>query len=186
MRLGSKYTVDRLIKISDLKRKGLFFPGSHITTTWSRLGRKVSAINAFVEENGMTLSYLCEGEKIEYTVLFEWTPCNYGGERPWFTCPRCHRRTMTLYEGGKYFLCRHCLNLAYESQNESDANRIMRKAQKIRERLGGSGSMAEPFPPKPKGMHWKTYFRLKNQADRYEGRSWGIMAKRLNLNVVGL
>jgi hypothetical protein len=26
--------------------------------------------------------------------------------------------------------------------------------------LGGSGSLAESFPPKPKGMHWRTYWRL--------------------------
>ena len=27
-------------------------------------------------------------------------------------------------------------------------------------KLGGSGTLAEPFPPKPKGMHRKTYIRL--------------------------
>ncbi len=30
----------------------------------------------------------------------------------------------------------------------------------IRERLGGSASMIEPFPEKPKGMRWKTYDTL--------------------------
>lgn len=181
MRLGAKSTVHRLIKISELRRKGLLKEGSTITTTWTRNGRKVASVKGLVTDDGLILAYSCDGEPVQYEVLFDWTPCNYGGERQWFKCPKCYRRIATLYQGGKYFLCRHCLNLAYESQNESDADRIMRKAQNIRERLGGSGSMAEPFPSKPKGMHWKTYLRLKNEADRYEGKSWHLMAKKMNM-----
>jgi hypothetical protein len=33
-------------------------------------------------------------------------------------------------------------------------------AEKIRERLGGSANMMEPFPEKPKGMHHDTYMRM--------------------------
>lgn len=186
MRIGAKETVGRLLKISDLKKKGLLKEGSRISTTWSRNGRKVASISGYVTEDGLILSYSCEGEPIQYEVPFEWTPCNYGGQRTWFNCPKCYKRTATIYERGKYFLCRHCHNLAYESQNESDSDRLMRKAQTIRERLGGSGSLLEPFPPKPKGMHWNTYRRLKNQADRYEGRTWGIMTKKMNIAIGGL
>jgi len=95
-------------------------------------------------------------------VGLEWTPCNFGGERPWFVCPgvRCGRRVAILYGPGKYFLCRHCYDLRYESQREDKKDRALRRAQKITQRLGGSANMTEPFPEKPKGMHHDTYMRL--------------------------
>jgi hypothetical protein len=38
--------------------------------------------------------------------------------------------------------------------------RALHKAQAVRERLGGSTNMMEPFPGKPKGMHHDSYMRL--------------------------
>ena len=41
--------------------------------------------------------------------------------------------------------------------------RYLREAHASRMRLGGSGDMAQPFPWKPKGMHWRTYWRLREE-----------------------
>jgi hypothetical protein len=95
-------------------------------------------------------------------VALSWTACNFGGERPWFVCPGagCSRRVAVLYGPGKYFLCRHCYDLRYESQREDKMHRALRRAQKIWEGLGGSANMMEPFPERPKGMHHDTYMRM--------------------------
>jgi hypothetical protein len=103
-----------------------------------------------------------EWEEIQEPVPLSWTACNFGGERPWFICPGagCGRRVAVLYGPGRYFLCRHCYDLVYESQQEDGMNRALRRAQAIRERLGGSTTMMESFPEKPRGMHQGTYMRL--------------------------
>jgi hypothetical protein len=51
-------------------------------------------------------------------VRLEWTPCNYGGQRPWFLSPvrGCSRRVAVLYGGG-IFACRRCHGLNYQSQH---------------------------------------------------------------------
>ncbi len=43
--------------------------------------------------------------------------------------------------------------------------RALHKAQTIRERLGESANMTLPFPERPKRMHWKTYWRLRQEHD---------------------
>ena len=103
-----------------------------------------------------------EWEDLKQVVPLTWTVCNFGGEGPWFICPGlgCDRMVAVLYGPGRYFLCRHCYELVYQSQRDNGMYRALHRAQKIRERLGGSANMMEPFPEKPKGMHWSTYERL--------------------------
>lgn len=105
-------------------------------------------------------------------VRLAWTPCHYGGARPWFLCPRCYRRAGRLFYGDGWAGCRRCLRLAYPSQNESPRDRWMRRASKLRERLGGSGSNLEPIPDKPPRMHWRTYARLVEGVQHYEQLGW--------------
>ncbi|PIQ82270.1 MAG: hypothetical protein COV76_04420 [Candidatus Omnitrophica bacterium CG11_big_fil_rev_8_21_14_0_20_64_10] len=69
-----------------------------------------------------------EKENLNYPVRLTAAPCRYGGKRWWFLCPlvtngiACTRRVLKLYlGGGKYFGCRHCYNLTYESCQEHDA-----------------------------------------------------------------
>jgi hypothetical protein len=80
-----------------------------------------------------------------------------------------------LYGAGKYFLCRHCYDLTYETRQVGRKHSALRKCQKIRQRLGGNANMTEPFPPRPKGMHFKTYRRLQLEHDRADRQYTEIM-----------
>lgn len=81
-----------------------------------------------LDNNIFQLNYkiVSSGENISVDYQISRTNCHYGGERFWFICPfsasgkYCGRRVAKLYlgGGGKYFACRHCYNLAYESQSK--------------------------------------------------------------------
>jgi hypothetical protein len=56
--------------------------------------------------------------------------------------------------------------LVYESQGEDIKYRAVRRAQKIRRRLGGNADLGDFFPDKPKRMRWATYERLMQKAEK--------------------
>ena len=65
-----------------------------------------------------------ETTPFRYSTDLVSTPCRFGGQRWWFICPlvNCSRRVGVLYlpYGAKYFGCRHCYNLTYESVQTHD------------------------------------------------------------------
>lgn len=161
------------------QRDRLLTPGHSFNSQWTCNGQQIASIQVRIETGRAILSYGyrrndCEPwESTEYPVRLESTRCTYGGWRAWFRCPAngCNRRVAILYLGGRFLACRHCYQLAYPCQREPAHFRAIDKAQAILIRLGGSGAMREPFPAKPKGMHWRTYSRLRSAYVEADGRS---------------
>jgi len=124
-----------------------------------------------------------ESRTIELQGPIIWTKCHLGGRRPWFKCQNiingvvCDRRVAKLY--APCFECRRCLGLRYESQREIPLTRAARRAQKIKMRLGGSNDPLEPFPQKPRRMHWRTYRRLRNEAKAAKAEADYLLAESL-------
>jgi hypothetical protein len=173
-RLNKKTTVEecRSLDVRRLQREGLLEPGCRFSWSWSRAGSQVAPVGGVVlgEHRPERLVLLfrhrsgpnAEWEDVQEPVELEWTACNFGGERPWFICPGAgyDRRVAVLHAAGKYFLCRHCYDLTYQSQRDNKMYRALHRAQDIRPRLAGSANMMEPFPEKPNRMHWRTYERF--------------------------
>jgi len=164
----------RALDVRWLQKNNFLVSGTCSKVTWSRNGEPVANIEVRMEVSRVFLAYRHSShggkwQSEDYPVGIDWTPCHYGGQRAWFLCPArgCRKRVAILY-GGKIFACRSCYRLAYESQTESPAYRALSRAQNIRVRWGGSGSMMEHFPDKPKGMHWKTYLKLLHKARAHE------------------
>jgi len=51
------------------------------------------------------------------------------------------------------------------SQQQTALHRGLEQARKIRMRLGGGVDLLEPFPARPKGMHRRTFERLRARAE---------------------
>jgi hypothetical protein len=124
----------------------------------------------------IVLSYRCgsgsgEWKSIQQRVPISVTACHLGGQRPWFICSVynnghcCGRRAAILYCARDLFACRRCHDLSYASQQQTPLHRGLEQARKIRMRLGGNEDLLAPFPAKPKGMHRRTFQRMRARAE---------------------
>jgi hypothetical protein len=128
-----------------------------------------------------------ECEDVAQTIPIAHLRCRFGGNRAYFICPGagegidCGRRMMKLYLSRRYFLCRQCNQLTYASQFERPWQRALRRANKLKQRLGIDVD-AESFPDKPEGMWTRTFDGLLNdilQAEILANEAKVNMLKRL-------
>ena len=98
------------------------------------------------------------------------TPQPFGGRRWWFVCPRTGRRAVNLYlpNGAFSFASRQAYRLTYRSQRETSYDRALRRAFKLRGKLGADGGVGD-YVPKPKWMRWPTYDRKLEEVFAAEG-----------------
>jgi hypothetical protein len=183
----------RSIDVNRLHREGCLRAGWAGGWQWTRDGERVAFINLRAEADRLHLSYRVrigggEWEDVPETVRIVRTPCRFGGARPYFICPgvvngiACGRRVAQLHGPGRYFLCRHCYRLANASQREGEGDRALRRANQIRQRLGGQTGLTAPFPERPKGMWRRTYDRLREQvfnAETLADDAFALQAGRL-------
>jgi hypothetical protein len=173
-------------------REGYLVPGRQFRWSWWQGGERQSSIDVAAREEAVELAYTLHpgterAEGVRYRVALTWTPCTFGGRRTWFRCPGvvggrpCGRRVAKLYLADRYFLCRQCLDLSYRTRRQDAAARARERAQAIRLRLGGSANLLKRFPWKPLRMRWRTYWRLRQEAEAAEQKSWAAVAARLGL-----
>ena len=122
-----------------------------------------------------------EWQSIDELVPFVLTPMRFGGERRWFQCLRCARKCRVLF-GGRRFRCRRCHRVRYASQSETRLDRAHRGMFKIVKRLDPK-EQCNDLPEKPKRMHWRTYNRLVERYEHYDGQwAWAVM-RRLRIKL---
>ena len=182
-----------------LKKQGYFSQGGTIrreTISWSYGGGKSSigiyAVAGMEEATGepsyIKLNYTVTdrwtGEKndMDFKILLATTPCNFGGVRYWFVCPLykeedyCGRRVGVIYRVGKYFGCRHCGNIAYQSQFEGGNFRAGSNSELNVEKAYNEVRL-QYYDGKPT-RKYKRYLRLREKMDN----SWFKMMTRLGNN----
>lgn len=189
-RWSKKDTVEdcRALDVRRWQRDGFLIPGRSFSWRWTRNGEPIGNIQVRVETGRAFLIYRYqrnggEWESLDYPVTLDTTSCHYGGVRYWFRCPAvgCGRRVALLYLDGRYFACRHCYRLAYTSQREALHDRLSRRVDKLRARLQWEPGMLNGSGRKPKGMHWRTFERLSNEAEELTEQSLAAAMLRFKL-----
>ena len=162
-----------MVDINQLREKGCLRPGWSGACQWINGNEVASSINLRAEIDRLHLSYkvrVVDGkwEDIDETISIVHLPCRFGGSRPYFICPGpqngtdCGRRITKLYFSCRYFLCRHCNKLAYQSQYEQPWQRAIRRVNKLKKCLGIDVEIGDPFQ-KPKRMWTRTFDSLLNE-----------------------
>ena len=125
-----KLITENIMK-TDLKklRKGGFKYG----TTMS--GILYGSIRFKISTDQITFSYSSVCNSVFQTVQLDWHNCKYGSKRPYFICPSCGKRILTLYCVHTDFQCHKCSNLYYRSQADNAFKRIIARYEKEREKL---------------------------------------------------
>jgi hypothetical protein len=154
----------RKLDVNRLNREGCLQPGWSGNWRWHNNGVQVAGISLSAQQSQLVVSFRITEKTgdhydVQQSISIIRSPCNYGGK---------------LFKGGRYFLCRHCYRVAYASQSEDDASRMLRRANSLRMALGGEPGTAYWIAPKPKGMWQRTYEKhcseiewFENQADHH-------------------
>ena len=171
------------LDVRQLHRRDCLRPGLAFSWSWSWGDEPAGSISIFTGADSIRLSYSTrDGEQVDELVGLDLTPCHFGGARTWFLCPRCARRVGGLF-GGRRFWCRHCHGIAYAVENEDAMSRLLRRSNKLRERVKVKAGTAYPVTDKPKGMHWRTFDRIRWQIQGIEAAFWMAAAERFNITV---
>lgn len=165
------------LSVMKLARAG-YLAGSRLGIwQWTYADGQKATIGISGGRNAITLDYRIRShgkdwQPVEQCIPIRWTPCRFGGERPWFICDvrangvYCGRQVAKLYGAGRLFACRHCYRLGYAIQRGGSLDQAHRRLARLHGKLGADYDGPDiPPPPKPKWMRWKTYARITEQIE---------------------
>ena len=147
--------------INYLVRRGLF-PEKHARGELRFSGG--GGVRFEVHGDFLVFSYACDGGPMRaWSVGTETTPTNFNGRRRWYVCPKCGRRVGVLYFSGGGPQCRRCLHLIYPTSREKRMGKAVIKRNRLYRALGADPMQRVATIEKPKGMHWRTFERKKDE-----------------------
>ena len=127
--------ISEIARVVDLSKPGSF--SGSLRPIKPATGKRMSPVRCTLKVGGdgtplLGLSYAVSvwrdpEDRVDEAIRLQTTQPNFGGMRWWFSCPRivdgkeCGRRVGKLYlpPEGRYFACRLCLDLTYESCQKS-------------------------------------------------------------------
>ena len=172
----------RCLDVLWLSRAGFLSGLCSGSLKWSHGDSTTASIRVKGDRQALILDYrVKEGDgdwqTVQQRVPICWTPCRFGGERPWFVCSvsangvYCGRQVAKLYGAGRLFACRHCYRLGYQAQRGGPLDRAYHRLARLHRRLGASYDGPDGIsPPRPKWMRQRTYDSVVQQIEA--GENW--------------
>ncbi len=174
----SKTTVHLRLDVRDLARRGLLSAGTSFAWSWWRSGELAGRVDVCIMGGcAVHLDYRRADRPEHVELALDYTACNFGSDRPWFTCPRCTRRVAVVYLASVVG-CRQCLRLRYPSQSADALGRSWQRSKRIAAKLRIESGH---YPRRPKGMRHATFDRLAQAwwaEDGYREDAFDAFAER--------
>jgi hypothetical protein len=167
----------RSLDVMKLARAGYLAGAQLGAWQWNYRDGSTASVLVRGGRNTVTLDYRVKShgpdwQPVNQRIPVRWTPCRFGGERPWFICDvssngvYCGRRVAKLYGGGRLFACRRCYRLGYAVQRGGPMDRAHHRLARPHRKLAADYDGPDrPPPPKPKWMRWKTYSHILEQIE---------------------
>lgn len=172
------------LDIRAMNRAGWLTPGDAYTMAWDAddgiaCGECTAEIT--VAADSLHMAYRHGGGRsriVRQVFAIERATCNaHGGQRRYWHCPNCDGRAEILYGTWTGFYCRQCVGVSYLSQSKRPLRRLVLRLRRLVARIdGSSGAM---FPPRPPGMQYRTYARLRAQYEEVNARYLDALSGRL-------
>jgi hypothetical protein len=169
-----------LLDVMKLARSGYLSVSKFGSWQWTRGDEMTASIQITGARDVVTLDYRIRSygedwQSVRQRVPIRWSPCRFGGERPWFVCAvhangmYCGRQVAKLYGGGRLFACRHCYRLGYAIQRDGPMDRAHHRLRRLHRKLGADCEGPDGIPPRrPKWMRQRTYDRVVQQIEAGE------------------
>ena len=165
----------RRLDIREMQRAGLF--KNHWSGLWEWRDPSSLKVRASVAvqttEKVLRLRYLFSGVTVFDDLRLQHIPCKFGGTRVLVQCPSCTMAYGILYLKNSVFRCRKCHGLKYATQSETKHGRLAIKKHKLSAKLAGRC--------RPKGMHKKTYFRIRRALIETKTELFAVLRRRMEV-----
>lgn len=131
-------------------------------------------------DNAFVLSYDRLGHdgdphEVRARIELDRRPCPFGGARTYFICPRCARRTLRLAVLPTGLMCGACGRITWGSRRETAAQRLVRRANKLADRLGLESILEAPT--RPARMRKDHYLRISAELAQARAEIEALCAK---------
>jgi len=109
------------LNVNYLSQNGYLDEGNWKRLLWRLYGKEF--VNGLIRayEHHITVDL---GPNTHWLFLTH-TPCHLGGQRRWFVCPNCKKRSGILYLRTRCFGCRTCQKISYQSQSGDAEDRVV-------------------------------------------------------------